>query len=75
MSIKVADVVGDLSIAIPSEIVLHWRFGRSVRLGLHDAFIAHNRWLLVLWSAKTDKFREFLEEAHGKGSSPWSRPR
>ena len=74
MPVKVADVVGGLAIAVPPEIVLHRRFGRSVRLGLHDAFIAHDRWLLVLLSAETDEVREFLEEAHGKGS-PWSRRR
>ena len=74
MPVKVADVVGGLAIAVPPEIVLHRRFGRSVRLGLHDAFIAHNRWLLVLLSAETDEVRELLEEAHGKGS-PWSRRR
>ena len=60
MPVEVTDVVGGLAIAVPPEIVLHWRFGRSVRLGLHDAFVTHHCRRLKLWSAEADKLRQFF---------------
>lgn len=73
MSVEVANVVGGLAIAVPSEILLDRRFGRPVRLGLHDAFVAHHRWLLVLGPAETDKFGESLRRPMDR--SVWGRGR
>lgn len=42
MPVEIANPVGRVVIAIPSEILLHWSGGCSVGFGGHDGFVAHD---------------------------------
>ena len=47
-STHVANAVGGLPIAVPSQILLHGHHGRSMLFGRHDGLVAHyaGRWVL-----------------------------
>ena len=42
MTIKVANTIGGIIIAVPSQVFLDGCFGGAVGLGGHDGFIAHD---------------------------------
>ena len=40
--VEITDIVGNFTIAVPSQIILHGHFASSVFLWDHDDFIAHD---------------------------------
>lgn len=48
ISTHVANAVGGLPVAVPSQILLHWHHGCAVLFGRHDGLVAHyaGRWVL-----------------------------